>query len=150
MDTAHERIGSEAVSAVVLILALPDGKETGDVGHLVEVDPEATHGVVHAGEDLHGDFAWIVSDELLVDFEDAFELAVESLTVYVGQVEIDHGLAVDAEAVFVNRFKDGAGGDVARDEIAVFGIPLFKEVPAVGVRDLIEGSLVAGFARDPD
>ncbi len=43
-----------------------------DVGLLVEVHPEAAHGVVHAGEDLHGNFAGVVANELLVDLEDAF------------------------------------------------------------------------------
>ena len=105
---------------MVLVLALAGGEEAGDVGHLVEVDPEAAHGVVHAGEDLHGDVARIVADEFLVDFEDAFELAVEGLAIDVGEVEVDHGLAVDAEAVLVDDFVDGAGGDVAGDEVAVF------------------------------
>ncbi len=59
---------------------------------------------MHAGEDLHGDFARVVADELLVDFEDAFELAVQRCAIDVGEVEVDHGLAVDAEAVLVDDF----------------------------------------------
>ncbi len=70
---------------MVLVFGFSRGVDAGDVRRLVEVDPEAAHGVVHAGEDLHGrDFAGIVADELLVDFENAFELAVESLGVDVG------------------------------------------------------------------
>jgi hypothetical protein len=56
-DAADQRIGAEAVGAVVLIFGLAGGEDAGDVGHLVEVDPQAAHGVVHAGEDLHGHFA---------------------------------------------------------------------------------------------
>ena len=126
------------------------GEEAGDVGHLVEVDPEAAHGVVHAGEDLHGHFARIVADELLVDFENAFELAVERLAIDVGEVEVDHRLAVDAEAVLVDHLVNGARGHVARDEVAVLRIPLFEEVEALGLGNLLEGALVAGRARHPD
>ena len=49
------------------------------------------------------------------------------------RVEVDHGLAVDAHAVLVDDFEDGSGGDVAGDEVAVLGVPLFEEVPAVGL-----------------
>ena len=67
------------------VVGLACGEDAGDVGLLVEVDPEAAHGVVHAGEDLHGDFAGVVADELLVDFEDAFELALQRVAVDVGR-----------------------------------------------------------------
>ena len=149
-DATDERVRAEAVGAVVLVFAFARGKEAGDVGHLVEVDPEAAHGVVHAGEDLHGHFAGIVADELLVDFEDAFELAIQRFAIDVGEVEVDHRLAVDAEAVLVDDLVDGAGGDVARNEVAVFRIPLFEEVEALGLGNLLDGTLVAGSARNPD
>ena len=133
------------------VVALAGGEDAGDVGQLVEVDPEAAHGVVHAGEDLHGNFARVVADELLVDFENAFELAVESLAVDVGEVEIDHRLAVDAQAVLVDDLEDGAGGDVARDEVAVLGIPLFEEVPAVGLGNAASAARLSSLlARNPD
>ncbi len=131
-------------------VGLARGEDAGDVGLLVEVDPEAAHGVVHAGEDLHGDVAGIVADELLVDFEDAFELVVEGLAVDVGEVEVDHGLAVDAHAVLVDDLEDGAGGDVAGDEVAVLGVPLFEEVPALAFGDGFAGALVVLVAGDPD
>ncbi len=135
---------------MVLIFALAGGKDAGDVGHLVEVDPQAAHGVVHAGEDLHGHIARVVADELLVDFENAFELAIEGLAVDVGEVEIDHRLAVEAEAVFVDDLVNGARGHVARNEVAVLRVPLFEEVPALGLGNLLYGALVAGRARHPD
>ena len=43
-----------------------------------------------------GTFRGIVAYELLVDFENAFQLAVEHLAVDVRQVEIDHRLAVNS------------------------------------------------------
>ena len=132
------------------VIGLARGEEAGDVGLLVEVHPEAAHGVVHAGEDLHGMNAGIDADELLVDFQDAFELAVEGLAIDVGEVEIDHGLSVEAHVVFVHDLEDGAGGDVARDQVAVLRVPLFEEVPAFGVGDGTRIALVVFVAGHPD
>ncbi len=102
------------------------------------------------GKIFIGHFARIVADELLVDFEDAFEFAIQRFAVDVGEVEVDHGLAVDAEAVLIDDFVNGAGGDVAGNEVAVFRIPLFEEVEAIGLGNLLDGALVAGSARNPD
>ena len=68
----------------------------------------------------------------------------------VGDVEVDHGLAVDAHVVLVDDFEDGAGGDVAGDEVAVLGVPLFEEVPAFGFGDGLRGALVVLVFGDPD
>ena len=92
----------------------------------------------------------IDADELFVDFENAAELAVQRLTVDVREVEVDHGLAVDAETLLVDHFVNGARGHVARHEVAVFRIPLLEEVEALGFRDGFDGALVAGSARNPD
>ncbi len=91
----------------------------------------------------------IVADELLVDFQNAFELAVESLAVNVRQVEIDHGLAVDAQLVLVDDFEDGARGHVARDQIAVLRVPLFQEVPALFFWDRLRIAFVARVSSAP-
>ncbi len=128
----------------------PGGVDAGDVGPLGEIHPEAAHGVVHAGKDLHGNIAGIVADELFVNFQDAFELAIENLAVDVGEVEIDHRLAVDAEVVLVHHFVDGAGGDIARHQVAVFWIPLFEKVPPFFFRDRLRVAFVAGGSGDPD
>ncbi len=95
---------------------------------------------MHAGENLHGDVARVVAHELLVNFEDAFQLAIQNLAVDVGQVEVDHRLAVDAQVVLVDHLENRAGGDIARHQVAVLGIPLFEEVPALGFRDATSGS----------
>ena len=150
VDAGEEGVGAEAVGSVDGVIGFACGEDAGDVGLLVEVDPEAAHGVVHAGEDLHGDFAGVVADELFVDFEDAFELVVcGSRSMWV-DVEVDHGLAVDAHVVLVDDLEDGAGGDVAGDEVAVLGVPLFEEVPAVGFGDGFGGALVVLVLGDPD
>ena len=55
----------------------------------------------------------------------------------VAQVEIDHVPAADAELHFGADLEDFAGGDVARDEVAVFGIALFEEVESLGFGDVV-------------
>ena len=150
VDARHQRIRAQPVGAVVLVFGLAGGEDAGDVRGLFVIDPEAAHGVVHAGENLHGHVARIVADKLLVDFEDAFELAVESLAVDVRQVEIDHRLAVDAEVVLEDDFEDFAGGHIARDEVAIFRIPLFEEVPALFLGNGLGIALVALCSGNPD
>src|SRR5713226_595109 len=135
---------------MVLVFGLARSEDAGDIRGLFVIDPEAAHGVVHAGENLHGRVARIVADKLLVDFEDAFQLAVESFAVNMRQVEIDHRLAVDAEVVFVHHFENRARGHVARDEVAVFRIPLFEEIPTVTLRNGLGIALVALSFRNPD
>ena len=149
VDARHQRVRAQAVRAVDGVVGFAAGVEALDVGLLVEVHPQPAHGVVHAGEDLHGHIARIVAHELLVDFEDAFELAVERGAVDVRQVEIDHRLAVDAEVVLVHDLVDGAGGDVARHQVAVLGIPLFQEVPALALGNALEIALVARLSSEP-
>src|SRR5712692_1019088 len=135
---------------MVLVFGLARSEDAGDIRGLFVIDPKAAHGVVHAGENLHGRVARIVADKLLVDFEDAFQLAVESFAVNMRQVEIDHRLAVDAEVVLVHNFENCAGGHVARHEVAVFRIPLFEEIPAVTLRNGLGVAFVALSFRNPD
>ena len=142
-DARHQRVRAQAVGAVVLVFALAGGVDAGDVRGLLVIDPEAAHGVVHARENLHGRDARIDADKLLVDFENAFQLAVERLGVDVGEVEVDHRLAVDAEVVLVDDLEDFAGGHIARDQVAIFRIPLFEEVPALFFRNGFGIALVA-------
>src|SRR5581483_6259677 len=86
----------------------------------------------------------------LVDFEDAFQLAVENFAVDVGQVKIDHRLAVNAETVLVDDLVNSASGYVTRNQVAVFRVPLFQKIPALALRDRQRVALVAGSLRHPD
>ena len=93
VDAREQRVGAEAVGAVVLVVDLADGVEARDVGRVVArrahderavggalvVDPEAAHRVVHGREDPHRVLVRVVADELLVDLEDAGELLAEEL-----------------------------------------------------------------------
>ena len=105
---------------------------------------------MHSGEDLHGCLARIIADEFLVNFENAFQLAVEDLAINMGQVEVDHRLAVNAQAVLVHDFMYGARGHVTRDQIAVLGIPLLEEVPAFACWDGTRITFVARLLRHPN
>src|SRR5207302_559950 len=102
-----------------------------------------------AGEDLHGDIARIVTHKLLVNLENAFQLAIENLAVNVRQVEVDHGLTIDAEMVLIYHLVDGAGSHVTRHQVAVLGIPLFQEIPALALGNALGVALVAGLLGNP-
>ena len=104
---------------------------------------------MHAGENLHRRIARIVPNKLLVNFKNAFQLPVKNLAIDVGQVEIDHRLAVDAEVMLVNDFENCASRDIARHEIPVLRIPLFEEVPALALRNRLGIALIARSLRDP-
>src|SRR5580658_12105 len=135
---------------MVLVVGFASCVDAGDIGGLFVIDPHSAHGVVHAGENLHGRDTRIVADKFFVNFENAFQLAVENLAVDVGEVEVDHRLAVDAEVELEHYFENRAGSHVARNEVAVFRIPLFEEIPALTFRNGVGIALVALRLRYPD
>ncbi len=104
---------------------------------------------MHGGKNLHRHLARIVADELRVDVHDAPELPRQVLGVFVRQVEVDDVLAADAHALVHADVEDLARRNVARHEVAVLGILLFKEVPALGLGDLPRIAVVAGLPRHP-
>ena len=116
---------------MILVLAFAGGKHARNRRHLVEVDPQSAHGVVHAGEDLHRGLARIIADKLLVDLQDAFELAIERRAIDVGEVEVCGRLTVNTEPVLVDDLVNSASSNVAWNQIAVLRIPLFQEVPTL-------------------
>ena len=68
----------------------------------------------------------------------------------MGQVQVNHGLAVQAQAKLVDHLVNGAGSHIARNEVAVLGIPLLEEIKAIRVWNLLDGALVAGGPWHPD
>ena len=52
--------------------------------------------------------------------------------------------------MLVHDLEDCAGGYVARDEVAVLGVPLFEEVPALAFGDGFGDALVVLVAGHPD
>src|SRR5690349_18656903 len=104
---------------------------------------------MNTGEDTHRHVTRIVADEHLVDFEYRAEFAVQNFRGNVRQVEIDLVLAADTHAVDTD-LKYLARGDVARDEVAVSGIFLFEEVPALALGNRRGHPRVAFSARHPN
>src|SRR5215472_1051997 len=60
-DAGDQRIRSQTVRAVILKFTLASRENAADVGRLLIVHPEPAHRVMHAGENLHGGVAWIIS-----------------------------------------------------------------------------------------
>ena len=143
VDAADERVGAEAVGAVVLVVDLTDGKQSRDVGHLVVIDPQPAHRVVHGREDQHRRLARIFAGELFVDLDDAFHAMrdlvgpapLRHLAIGIDDVEVDLVLAADAEPVVAHRLEDLARGDVARHQVLVLRVFLLEEVPALALGD---------------
>src|SRR5581483_9736360 len=132
VDTGDQRVCAQAVGAMNAEVALAAGEDAFDAGGLVAIHPKAAHGVMHARKDLHGHVARIIAHKFLVNLQNAFQLAVQRLTVNVRQVEIDNRLAINAKIVLVNNFVDSACRYITGDQIAVLGIPLFQKIPALG------------------
>src|SRR6266700_6842391 len=120
---------------MILILTLAGCENSWDIRGLVEIHPQAAHGVVHARENLHRRGARVVADKFFVNLEYPFQLAVEGGTINMRQVEINHRLAINAEVVFENNFENGAGRDIARNQVAVLRIPLFEKIPPIALRN---------------
>jgi hypothetical protein len=96
-----------------------------------------------------GVFARVVAHELDVDFEDAQQLLLDLLAGQVRDVEVDLVLALYPAPLVDAHIEDFACGDVARHEVAVGGILLLKEVPAVAFGDVARVALVVGVFRHP-
>ena len=110
-DATQQRVRTETIASVVLIVAFANCKETWNVRLVVlrrarlqaafcrsfVVCPQTAHAVVNGRKDLHRMIAWIDSLELLVDLEDAAKLAIEFLARDVRKVEV-HALAIFLDA----------------------------------------------------
>ncbi len=106
---------------MILVFAFAGSVNSWNARRLIlPINPDAAHGVVHGGKNLHGLFSRIDAEKLFVDFEDAFELAVQSFSRDMRDVEIDGGFALESQLFLIHDAMNRARGDVARDEIAVF------------------------------
>ena len=134
---------------MVVILSLAGRKNAGNIRHLLEVDPQAAHRVMHARENLHRHFTRIVADKLFVNFKNAFELAIQRFLVDVRQVEINHRLSINAQPMLVHHLVNGTRRDIARYQVAVLRIPLFEEIPAVRRRNTVRRPWIVQLLRHP-
>ena len=144
VNAGNQGVGTQTIGAVIAVFTFSASEDPRNARRLLEIYPEPPHCVVHAGENLHGRVAWIVAYELLVDFKYSFKLAVERCAIDVGEIEIDHRLAIDPEAMLIDNLVDGASGHVAWHQISVLRIPLLEEVPALRFGNALRIALVAG------
>ena len=124
------------------------------VGHEVVVHPQAAHRVVGGGIDHHGRFMGIVVCDFLVHVEQVAVLAVNPFAAhaldFIRKVQED-ALAGDGyAAAVVAGFLGGAGGDVARSQVAEGGVLAFQVVIAfffgnVGRLDFLLADFFRGF-----
>ena len=158
-EALHERGGAEAVGAVVGEVGFAADEQAGDVGLQVIVHPEAAHRVVHGREDAHRLLVRVLAGDVLVHVEQVAvagaDLGFAEALDRGGEVEVDaETLAVDHladAAAFVADFLGGAGGDVARGEVAVARVLAFEEIVAGLFGDFGGGLGAVGLVlRDPD
>ncbi len=120
------------------------------------VDPEAAHGVVDCGEDLHRVVIGIDAREFLVDLEDTGELLPQERFALVREIEIDlvlvaTRLVVEDAALLVEAdLEDGARCDVARHQVSVAGVHALQEVVAVLVGNPGRSALILRVLGHPD
>ena len=103
-----------------------------------------------AGEDLHGHQRGVFAGELAVDLDDAAELQLQVVSAEVGEVEVDHVSAPDAEALIDADVEDFSGGDVAGDDVAILGVFLFEEIESFVLGDIAGISAVGLGAGHPN
>src|SRR5262249_16090122 len=68
----------------------------------------------------------------------------------VREIEVNHWFTFYTQPILVNYFVNRARGHVAGHEIAVLGIPLFEEVPALVLGNRLGIAIVAGLLGNPD
>ena len=133
VGSREERVCTETVCTVVLMIALARSHESRNVRVVVAVDPDTAHRVMYGREDLHRHLARILTDELRVHLENAAKLALEVIRRDMGEVEVNAALIVDAEPHVDADLEDCTRCDVARDEVAVCRIHLLEEIPGLAV-----------------
>jgi len=82
---------------------------------------------MHARKDAHRHVSRIIADKHFIDFENCAELAIQCFCRDVSEIQINLVLGVDAFA-FETDLEDLARGNVARNQVAVSRILLFKKI----------------------
>ena len=98
----HERARAEAIGAVIGEVRFPEHVQARNRAHQVVVHPQATHRVVHGGEDPHRHLVRVVVGDLLVHVEQVAVPLLDHVLAEpvdrVGEVQI-HGKAGLADAL---------------------------------------------------
>ncbi len=151
-EALHEGRGTQAVGAVVGEVGLADREQAGDGGLEVVVDPQCAHRVVHGrvGEvEQYGSSAVIRAYMSKLPYF-LLDLRPAHTPDGVGEVQVDALSARAYPAALVADVLRGAGGDVARDQVAEGGVDALQVVVALVLGDLVRRAGVALGLRDPD
>ena len=121
-------------------LASPSDEQAGDRGHQVVVDPQPAHRVVDGGVDAHRHLVRVLVGDALVHLEEVAVALARSTSLAepldgVGEVEV-HAVLERADAACPASTIElgGAGGDVARHEVAEARVAALEEVVALAPR----------------
>ena len=140
-EALHKGGSAEAVGTVVGEVGLAADEKAGDGALEVVVHPEAAHGIVDRGENHHGGAVGIVTADALIHLEEVavaflngmFAVALDGVAEVEENAETGGGNAVTGIAEFLG----GAGGDVARGEVAEAGIFALEVVVALVLGDVV-------------
>src|SRR4051794_12914693 len=91
----------------------------------------------------------VVADEHFIDLENRSQLSIQGFRRQMGQIQKYLVFAVYPHSV-KTHLEDLASGNIARDQITVSRIPLFKEVESLVFRDRSRGALIALCLGHPD
>lgn len=135
-------------------VGLADREQARDGGLQVVVDPQAAHRVVHGRVDAHRDRVRVLGGDPRVHVEEVAVLLLDRLAAHpldgVGEVQVD-ALAAGADApALVADVLRGAGGDVARDQVAEGRVDALQVVVALVLGDLVRRPVVALGPGHPD
>src|SRR6266487_2102975 len=86
----------------------------------------------------------IDAEKFFVDFQNAFELAVERFARNVRDVQIDSRLCIHAEFFLIHDAVNRACGDVSWNKVAVLWIPFFQKVETLRLGNAFRGTLLRG------
>ncbi len=150
----HQGRGTQPVRAVVGEVGLTDREQARDGGLEVVVDPQPAHRVVHGRVDPHRHLVRILVGDPLVHVEEVAVPGLDGLAAHaldgVGEVEVDTLSARPHSPALVTDVLGGAGGDVARHEVAEGRVDALQVVVALVLGDLVRGTVVALGLRHPD
>ena len=135
-ESLHERARAETVRAVVGEIRFAEDVESGNVGHEIVIDPEAAHGVVDGGIDLHRRLVGVLAGDLFIHLEKVAVAGLDRLFAEpvdrVAEVEEHPESRLGHPPAFVADLLRGSRGDVARREVSERGIlALEKEIASV-------------------
>ena len=150
----QQGVSTQTVRAVVHPGGLTGAEQTVDGRHLIEVGPQATHGVVAGRGDAHRGLVSGLADGLFVHLDQVGVALADRVLAQtldsVAQVQV-HGVLHRAHTVAsVDLLGVGAGSDVTRNQVTEGRVAALQEVVALVLRDVVRLAVVTLLLRGPD